>query len=290
MKIDVFAAFAVLFFLAVVDCGPARADSLDGTLKKIKSSKTLVVGYRADSWPFSFAAEAGKAEGYSVELCQRIATGVQQQLGLEKLDVKYVEVTAQNRFQSVADGKVDIECGSSTMTLSRMEKVEFSSMIFVDGASVLAKKQSNIRRFADLAGKKVAVILGTTTETALRDAMNSQSLTLELVPVKEHSEGLAVVEAGQADALASDRVILVGQMLKAKDPLAWALSEDQFSYEPYALMLKRGDWNFRLAANRVLARLYRSGEVADIYKKWFGPLGDPSGVLVIMYVLNALPE
>jgi ABC-type amino acid transport substrate-binding protein len=108
--------------------------------------------------------------------------------------------------------------------------------------------------------------------------------------VKDYAEGLAALEGGSADGLAADRVILIGQLLKAKDPLEWALSEDQFSYEPYALMLKRGDASFRLAANRVLARLYRSGEVAEIYKKWFGPLGDPPGVLVLMYVLNALPE
>jgi len=124
----------------------------------------------------------------------------------------------------------------------------------------------------------------------LRDAVQKQLLKVEVVSVKDYAEGVAAVETGKADGLAADRVILVGQLLKAKDPLEWALSEDQFSYEPYALMLKRGDWSFRLAANRVLARLYRTGEVAEIYKKWFGPLGEPSGVLVIMYVLNAIPE
>jgi polar amino acid transport system substrate-binding protein/glutamate/aspartate transport system substrate-binding protein len=283
------AAVWVLSFV-VFASSPGYAESLEGTLKKIKGSKTLVVGYRADAWPFSFAPEPGKAEGYSVELCQRIAAGVQQQLGLDKLDIKYVEITTQNRIQAVFDGKVDIECGATTITLSRMEQVDFSSKIFVDGASVMARKKSGIRRLVDLSGKKVAVTLGTTTETALREAVDKQLLKVELVPVNDYAEGLAAVESGKADGLAGDRVILIGQLLKAKDPLEWALSEDQFSYEPYALMLKRGDWSFRLAANRVLARLYRSGEVAAIYKKWFGPLGDPPGVLVLMYVLNALPE
>jgi glutamate/aspartate transport system substrate-binding protein len=275
---------------AVVAWSPGHAQSLEGTLKKIRSSKTLVIGYRADAWPFSFAPETGKPEGYSIELCQRIAAGVQQQLGLDRLDVKYVEITTQNRIQAVVDGKVDIECGATTITLSRMEAVDFSSKIFVDGASVMARKRSGMKRLADLSGRKIAVIPGTTTERALRDAVDKQFLRLDLVPVNDYAEGLAAIETGKADGLAADRVILIGQLLKASDPLEWALSEDQFSYEPYALMLKRGDWSFRLAANRVLARLYRTGEVAEIYKKWFGPLGDPPGVLVLMYLLNALPE
>jgi ABC-type amino acid transport substrate-binding protein len=275
---------------AVAGWSPVHAQYLDGTLKKIKSSKTLVVGYRADAWPFSFAPVTGKPEGYSVELCERIAAGVREQLGLDKLDVKYVEVTTQNRIQAVVDGKVDIECGATTITLSRMEAVDFSSKIFVDGASVMARKRTGIKRLADLSGKRVAVVPGTTTESALREAIQKQFLKLELVPVTDYAAGLATIEGGKADGLAADRVILIGQLLKAKDPLEWTLSEDQFSYEPYALMLKRNDASFRLAANRVLARLYRTGGVADIYRKWFGPLGDPPGVLVLMYVLNALPE
>jgi ABC-type amino acid transport substrate-binding protein len=276
--------------VAIVASSPGHAQSLDGTLKKIRSSKTLVVGYRADAWPFSFVPATGDPEGYSIELCQRIAAGVREQLGLDKLEVKYVEVTTQNRIQAVADGKVDLECGATTMTLSRMESVDFSSKIFVDGASVMVGKRLGVKRLADLSGKKVAVIPGTTTEAALGEAVDKQFLRIELVPVKDYAEGLAAIEAGKADGLAADRVILIGQLLNAKDPLAWTLSEDQFSYEPYALMLKRGDASFRLAVNRVLARLYRSGEVAEIYRKWFGPLGDPPAVLILMYVLNALPE
>ena len=291
MGIDCRALLAVWVACWVVIASPSgHAQSLEGTLKKIKGSKTLVVGYRADAWPFSFAPSTGNPEGYSIELCQRIAAGVQQQLGLDKLDVKYVEVTTQNRIQAVADHKVDLECGATTITLSRMESVDFSNQIFVDGASVMVGKKSGIKRLADLTGKKVPVIPGTTTEAALREAVGKQFLRLELVPVNDYAEGLAAIEGGRAEGLAGDRVILIGQLLKSKDPLAWMLTEDQFSYEPYALMLKRGDASFRLAANRVLARLYRTGEVAEIYRKWFGPLGDPPGVLVLMYVLNALPE
>lgn len=275
---------------AVIASPSGHAQSLEGTLKKIKSSKSMVIGYRADAWPFSFAPEPGKPEGYSIELCRRIASGVQEQLGLDKLDVKYVEVTTQNRIQAVVDSKVDLECGATTMTLSRMESVDFSNKIFVDGASVMVSKKSGIHRVADLSGKKVAVIPGTTTEVALREVIQKRFVKIELVAVNDYAEGRAAVESGKADGLAADRVILIGQLLKAKDPLEWTLSEDQFSYEPYALMLKRGDASFRLAANRVLAHLYRTGEVAEIYKKWFGPLGDPPAVLILMYVLNALPE
>lgn len=291
MKLRLPFVLTVVLATVILVSGPARAQSLDGTLKKIHASKTFTVGYREDSWPFSFADKGGKPpDGYSVELCKRVTAGVQQQLGLEALDVKYVPVTAQSRIQAVVDGKADIECGISTITLSRMEKVDFSNMIFVDGGGLLSKKSAPIARFGDLSDKRVAVIPGTTTDTALRDALSKQFIKANLVSVKEHSEGLAAVESGKADAYASDRTILVGLILNAKDPLQFGLSPDQFSYEPYGLMLKRGDASFRLAVNRVLAKLYRSGEIAEIYKKWFGPLGDPSGVLLAMYILNSLPE
>lgn len=276
--------------LALVLPGAVPAQDLQGTLKKIKDSGTIAIGYREQSVPFSFRGNDGKPAGYSIDLCSRIVTGIQQQLKLAKLDVKWVPVTPENRIASVVNGTVDLECGSTTNTLSRQEQVDFSHMTFVDGGSLLVKVSDKMAAFQDLAGKKIAVIPGTTTEPALRAALQKAFVTAQVVPVKEHREGLAALENGTADAYASDRVILIGLAVTAKDPAQFAIAEQYLSYEPYAFMLRRGDAPFRLAVNRVLASLYRSGEIIPIYARWFGKLGQPSKILVAMYALYALPE
>jgi glutamate/aspartate transport system substrate-binding protein len=282
------ARFFAAAVLALLLPGVAPAQELTGTLKKIKDSGTIAIGYREQSVPFSFRGPDGKPAGYSVDLCQRIATGVQQQLKLPKLDVKWVAVTPETRIQSVVNGTVDLECGSTTNTLSRQEQVDFSHMIFVDGSSLLIKADK-VAAMQDLGGKKIAVIPGTTTEPAVRAALQKAFVTAQLVPVKDHREGLAAVESGSADAYASDRVILIGLIITAKEG-QFAIGEQYLSYEPYGFMLRRGDAPFRLAVNRVLSSLYRSREVMQVYGRWFGKLGEPSNLLLAMYALHALPE
>ena len=284
------ARFFAAAALALLLPGVAPAEELTGTLKKIKDSGTIAIGYREQSVPFSFRGPDGKPAGYSVDLCQRIATGVQQQLKLSKLDVKWVAVTPETRIQSVVNGTVDLECGSTTNSLSRQEQVDFSHMIFVDGASILVKQSEKMASFQDLSGKKIAVIPGTTTDTAMRNALQKAFVNAQIVAVKEHREGLAMLESGSVDAYASDRTILIGLGVTAKDPSQFAIAEQYFSYEPYGFMLKRGDAPFRLAVNRVLSSLYRSREVMQVYGRWFGKLGDPSNLLLAMYALHALPE
>jgi len=259
-------------------------------LKKIKDSGTIAIGYREQSVPFSFRGPDGKPAGYSVDLCQRIAAGIQQQLKLSKLDVKWVAVTPETRIQAVVNGTVDLECGSTTNSLSRQEQVDFSHMIFVDGASVLVKQSEKMASFQDLSGKKIAVIPSTTTDAAMKNALQKAFVTAQIVPVKDHREGLTMLENGSVDAYASDRTILIGLGLTAKDPSQFAIAEQYFSYEPYGFMLKRGDAPFRLAVNRVLSSLYRSREVMQVYGRWFGKLGEPSNLLLAMYALHALPE
>jgi len=268
----------------------APAQDLQGTLKKIKDSGTIVIGYREQSLPFSFRGDDGKPVGYSVDLCQRIATGIQQQLKLAKLDVKWVPVTPENRIASVVNGTIDLECGSTTASLSRQEQVDFSNMTFIDGGSLLVKLGANMATLQDLSGKKIGVVPGTTTEVAIRSMLQKASINADLVSVTDHRGGLAALESGSIDAYASDRVILIGLAATAKDPGQFAIAEQYLSYEPYAFMLRRGDAPFRLAVNRVLASLYRSGEIIPIYARWFGRLGQPSKILVAMYALYALPE
>ena len=279
-------AVALLWLLAA----PAPAQDLQGTLKKIKDSGTIAIGYREQSLPFSFKGDDGKPTGYSIDLCQRIVTGIQQQLKLSKLDVKWVPVTPENRIQSVVNGTIDLECGSTTASLSRQEQVDFSNMTFVDGGSLLVKITGTLNSLQDLAGKKIGVIPGTTTEGALRSLLQKASLTADIVPITDHRGGLAALESGSIDAYASDRVILIGLAATSSDPSKFAIAEQYLSYEPYGFMLRRGDAPFRLAVNRVLSSLYRSGDVLQVYGRWFGKLGRPGAVLLAMYAIYALPE
>ena len=277
------------FFAGAAVHQHAAAQTLDGTLKKIKDSSTFTLGYLTSAPPFSFPGPDKRPVGYSIDLCTQIASKIQQQLGVN-LKLNWVPVTTENRIDMVASGKVDIECGTTTASLSRQERVDFTLMTFVDGGGMLTKADFNLRTTADLADKRVAVIPGTTTETALSKFLKEEFVTVQLVRVKNHVEGLAAVEKGSADAFASDRGILIGLAVTSKDPKLFALPGLLFSYEPYGFMLRRNDAAFRLAVNRALAGLYRSGAIVEIYERWFGGFGKPSPAIQAMYLLNGLPE
>jgi len=270
--------------------GPALAAEPEGTLKKIKRTNTITLGYRESSRPFSFVGDDGKPAGYSVELCTRVAESVGKELALPKLQVKWVKVTVENRMQAVANGTIDLECGSTTASLSRQELVDFSNMTFVDGGSLLVTDSSSILGVTTLGGKRVAIIPGTTTEKSLAEALKKHTVSATMVPVKDHAAGVAALDSGAADAYASDRVILIGIGRTSKDPAKLSLVEEFFSYEPYGLMLRRGDAAFRLSVNRSLASLYRTGEVVPIFEKWFGSMTTAGRLIGAMYLLNAIPE
>jgi ABC-type amino acid transport substrate-binding protein len=267
-----------------------QAQTLTGTLKKVQDSGTLVIGYRQNALPFSFTGSDGKPTGYSIDLCKEIAVAVQQELKLANLAVQWVPVTPDSRVDAVANGTVDIECGSTTASLSRQEKVDFTLMTFVDGATLLTVEGAGVRTVADLAGKRIGVVGGTTTERVLADFLRRQSLNATVVPVKDHDEGLAGLQTSKLEAYASDRIILVGLILQARGTARYALVSEDLSYEPYGFMVRRDDSAFRLIANRTLARIYRSGAIGTIYAKWFGSLGKPTPALVLMYALQGLPE
>jgi ABC-type amino acid transport substrate-binding protein len=269
--------------------GPANAQNLDGTLKKIKDSSTLTLGYLESAPPFSFPGPDKRPVGYSIDLCTHVASAIQKQLGVS-LKLNWLPVTTANRIDMVAQGKVDIECGTTTASLSRQERVDFSLMTFVDGGSLMTSADSKLAGVPDLAGKRIAVIPGTTTETALTKFLKEEFVTVEFVPVKNHVEGRTAVEKGSVDGFASDRGILIGLAITAKDPSRFGLANLLFSYEPYGFMLRRNDASFRLAVNKALAELYRSGAVAPIYEKWFGAFGKPTQAIQAMYLLNGLPE
>ena len=268
----------------------AHAQTRAGTLKKVMDSGTLTIGYRENALPFSFTGSDGKPTGYSIDLCKEIAVAVSQELSLPNMTVSWVPVTPENRMDAVANGTVDIECGSTTASLSRQEKVDFTLMTFVDGASLLIAEGSGLRTINDLAGKRIGVVPGTTTERAVADFLRTTNLSATVVPVKDHDEGLAALQTSKIEAYASDRTILIGLVLQARGTSRYALVGEDLSYEPYGFMLRRDDSAFRLVANRTLARIYRSGAIGQIYAKWFGALGKPTPALVLMYALQGLPE
>ena len=268
----------------------ATVQQPDGTLNKIKTTGVLAVGYIDSAPPFSFPGPNKRPVGYSVELCLRVASAIEKQLGVQNLKIEWIPVSVENRIAMVADGKVDIECGTTTASLSRQERVDFSLMTFVDGGTLLTRADSNLRTTADLNGKRIAIIPGTTTEKALAAFLKKESVDVQIVPVKDHVEGLAAVEKNSAEAFASDRGILIGLALTSKDPTRFALGTMVLSYEPYGFMVRRNDAAFRLAVNRALAALYRSGEILDVYDHWFGAFGKPSTAMQAMYLLNGLPE
>jgi ABC-type amino acid transport substrate-binding protein len=224
--------------------------------------------------------------GYSVELCTHIAADLQRQI--PNLQVQWVPVTVESRIPALLNGTIDLECGSTTKTLARQEQVDFSVTTFLTGGSLLTLTEAPVG--AELRNLRIAVIPGTTTEQVLKTAVTQSGAAVQFLAVSDHAAGLAALEQQTADAYASDRIILIGLALAASNPARFALAERYFSYEPYALMLRRGDPAFRLAVNRVLARLYRSGQILEIYSHWFGRLGTPSALLLGLYAIEGVPE
>ncbi|HZX94781.1 MAG TPA: amino acid ABC transporter substrate-binding protein [Myxococcales bacterium] len=280
----------LLLLLAAAACaGPQKASSaaVPDTLDRIKAAKTIKLGYRESSVPFSFVGPDGAPAGYSVDLCTRVVHGLRADLAMADLRIEWVKVTPDTRIAALVDGTIDLECGSTTSTFSRQEQVDFSNLTFVDGSTLLSIKTTKVSAPGDSTGMRIAVIPGTTTEKLVRNAFQNVATT-QIIPVKEHAEGLAAVDQGSADVYASDRSILLGLALASPDPKHYSILARFLSYEPYGLML-RHDVAFRLAVNRQLGRIYRTN-VAELYNKWFGPLGPPNDLLLALYALSALPE
>lgn len=279
------AAFCIAPLLA-----HAQGVPVEGRLKQIQQNKTISVAYRTDSLPFSFEDANKQPTGYTVDLCKRVIGSIERQIGVTPLQIKWVPVDVNSRFAAITSGRADMECGSTTVTLERMRTVGFSTLTFVDGTGLLIRASTAGNSIADLGDKKIAVIAGTSNERALADALKAKVVNATVVTVKSREEGLEQLEAGSIDAFASDRVLLVGLAAKAKDQKALALLGDSLSYEPYAIMLPRGDWALRLAVDTALAQIYRSSALPEIYNRWFSGLGRPTPVLEVMFALGRLPE
>jgi polar amino acid transport system substrate-binding protein/glutamate/aspartate transport system substrate-binding protein len=221
-----------------------------GTLDRIKETGTLRIGYRTDAAPFSFKNSIGEASGYSVALCQTVGLGLEVFLGIKDIKFEFVPVTTADRFKAVDESRVDILCGATTATLSRRETVDFSLPTFVDGAGVMFHKDGP-SSFEKLAGKNVGVRANTTTESALSNTLEKLEIKAEIVSVTDHEKALEMLESRQLDAYFADRAIL-SYLIAGRQITNMVISPQTFSIEPYALALKRGDTDFRLAVDRAL--------------------------------------
>jgi ABC-type amino acid transport substrate-binding protein len=264
---------------------PAAAGTLDG----IRETGVLKIGYRNDAPPFSYADSVGEPAGYTVALCRSVAARIKEQLKIDKLSLTYVPVTAEDRFKAVEDGKIDLLCGATTATLARRATVDFSVPTFVDGASVLLRANGP-QTFSALEGRKVGVRAGTTTETALRNTVQAMSVTVETVAVKDHKDGVAKLLGDEISAYFADRAILFFLMAGSGAADKLFLAEETFTYEPYALALKKGDSAFRLEVDRALSHIYRSGAIITIFTSTFGANAQPTAELRALYRISALPE
>ncbi|MBX3672477.1 MAG: amino acid ABC transporter substrate-binding protein [Burkholderiales bacterium] len=288
------AAVAALALLAT----PAIAQELTGTLKKIKDTGTITIGHRETSIPFSYLDEKQQPIGYSMDICAAIVEEVKKELGVAQLTVKYNPVTPQTRIPLMANGTIDLECGSTTNTLTRQKQVGFGPTTYITGTKLLVKKSSKIKSYKDLRNKTVVVTQGTTNERIIKALSDKENLNIKFLNAKDHGESFLTVESGRAVAFSMDDILLYGLIAKAKAPKDYEVVGDFLSYDPYGQMYRKGDEDFGVVIRRAIARLMSSGDLAKLYDKWFIqklPSGETMGVpmsplLKAAIQLQALPE
>ena len=279
----------LLLAIAIAFAGDAAlAQTFEGRLKQISETKIVKLAHRSDANPFSFVNAQGQPDGYTVDLCKFVVHSLEQQLSA-KLTIAWVPVDTQSRFDAVAAGRADMECGASTVSFERMAKVDFSSFVFMENTGLLVRTGSGISSVGDLGGKKIAVIAGTTNEFALKKELQRRQLQTSLVEVKDRQEGMAELASGAVDGFASDKLLLVGA--QNAEASTYTLLPENLSYEPYAIALPRGDWAFRIAVNRGLSQLYSDPQIIDIYLKWFAAIGPrPDLLRAAVYIFGTFPE
>ncbi len=281
----------LVLLVAATTFAPASfAQRAPDTLAKIKAAGTITVAFSGDSLPFSYVEANNQPAGYSIDLCKRVIAAIGRAAGVPDLKINWVVDTVPNRIAMVASGKADLECANATASQTRMEQVDFSNLIFVDGGGFLVRADSTIMAITDFASKTIAVTAGTTTEQRLALTFKERSINAKVVTVKDGVEGIAMLESGAVVAFASDKIKLIGLAAQAKDPKKFALLAEDLSFEPLAFMLPRNDSTYRLEVNKALTQIYVSGEIEEIFLKWFGKLGRPSGLLAAMFVLNSVPK
>ena len=267
----------------------ALAQPMDGRLKIIHETATLRVAYRTNSPPFSYLDAQGRPVGYTVELCERVARSLEAHLNV-RLSIKWIPVDERTRFEAIVNETADMECGSTTVSLSRLKIVDFSSIVFAESTGVLVKSGRGLLLFENMAGKNIAVIAGTTNARAVRDQVVRRNLSARIIEFGDRQEGIAALARGDVDGFASDRLVLLA-LARAANLQDVVLLPEDLSFEPLAIMLPRGDWAFRLAVNTALARVFRSGEIVGLYTKYLGGVGQGTSTWAgVVFIFGGLPE
>jgi glutamate/aspartate transport system substrate-binding protein len=260
---------AVALTASLLAIPAARAQELTGTLKKIKDSKTVTLGYRESSIPFSYVNKVGDPIGYSIDLCNAVVDEVSKELEGVEIAVNYKKVTAETRIPTVKSGEVDLECGSTTANFERKKEVAFSPIFFIAGTKLLVPRSSGISSYRDLRDKTVVVTAGTTNEAAVRAISDKQHLGIRFLVGNDHAESFAMLKEGKADAFATDDVLLYGLVATARLGDRYHVVGEYLSYDPYGLMYRKDDPDFAAIVDRTFGRLAQSRELVQLYNKWF---------------------
>jgi glutamate/aspartate transport system substrate-binding protein len=262
---------------ALVLAGPP-ASAQEGTLKKIKETGTITLGHRDASIPFSYFDDKQAAIGYAMDLCGKIVEGVKAELKMPNLQVKLNPVTSATRIPLMANGTIDLECGSTTNNLERQKQVAFTITHFVTANRFVSKKAANLKTLNDLKGKTVVSTSGTTNIKQITELNGQQNLGITILPAKDHAEAFLMVESGRAAAFFMDDILLYSLVASSKAPAEWVISADALSVEPYGIMLRKDDPSFKKVVDGAIANVYKSGEINKIYAKWFLSPVPPRGV------------
>lgn len=264
-----FKRLSAVLLTAALAAGAVHAAELDGTLKKIRDTNTITIGYRESSVPFSYLNADGKPVGYAFEVCRAVGEAVKTELNLPNLEVRYQAVTSANRVPLIQNGTVDIECGSTTNSLVRQREAAFGLNYFGIQVSAAVKKSSGIKTMKDLDGRNVAVTSGTTSVALLRDFMKKEGVKMRLLMTKDFAEAMQLVVNGRAAAFVIDDVLLAGQISNTDNPADYMILDASLSREPYAAMFRKDDPAFKALVDRTIAGMFSSGRMAELYKTWF---------------------
>ena len=267
---------ALLATIAIA--GAANGQQLTGTLKKIKDSGTITIGHRDTSIPFSYYDDKQRVVGYAIDICLNIVDAIKANLKMAKIDVKYNPVTSATRIPLMANGTIDLECGSTTNNLERQKQVAFTITHFVTANRYVAKKSSKIRSLKDLKGKTVVSTSGTTNIKWATEANTKQKLGMNIIAAKDHAEAFLTVDTGRAVAFFMDDILLYSLVANSKNPGSWAIGSEAYTVEPYGIMLRRDDPAYKKVVDDAVRNLYRSGRINAIYEKWFLKPVPPKGI------------
>jgi glutamate/aspartate transport system substrate-binding protein len=254
---------------AGIVAAPAAAQDLTGTLKKIKETGAITIGHRDTSIPFSYYDDRQQVVGYAMDLCYRIVEGVKNNLKLGKLDTRLNPVTSATRIPLMANGTIDLECGSTTNNLERQKQVSFTITHFVTANRFVSKKSANLKTVEDLKGKTIVSTSGTTNLKQITEMGAQKGLNLNILAAKDHAEAFLMVETGRAVAFVMDDILLFGLVASSKAPQDYVISADALSVEPYGIMLRREDAPFKKVVDETMIATYKGGAINGIYEKWF---------------------